>query len=172
MPLIYAHSIEGKSPEDWQTLRDHLSNAAVLAEGFAKKFQSGAWARIAALLHDLGKIAGEFQKKLFKANGLEYEDETSDGSVNHSGAGAAYAEEIFRGPAGRTLAYLIMGHHAGLGVVSSFPPFVTSHNYHLWVRMLFSCLIDADWLITSSRAPHGARGLKREKHPMPHIYRR
>jgi len=206
MKEIYAHSIEGKSPEDWQTLREHLTGAATLAEGFVKKFTSEAWAETAVLLHDLGKISGGFQRKLFTANGLEYEDTKESGSVNHSNAGAAYAEEKYGPIFGRTLAYLIMGHHAGLpdyqsdktgnaaliarmreakenleairkniepyvaglNALSSFPPWVKSCNYHLWVRMLFSCLVDADWLDTE-RVMDSEKHARRSQIELPSI---
>lgn len=32
--------------------------------------------------------------------------------------------------------------------VTKLPPFVKSDNFHFWVRMLFSCLVDADYLDT------------------------
>ncbi len=35
-----------------------------------------------------------------------------------------------------------------LRAVSKPPPFVKRDNFHLWVRMLFSCLVDADYLNT------------------------
>lgn len=41
------------------------------------------------------------------------------------------------------------------------PPFVRAENFHLWARLLFSCLVDADRLDSeefSDRAKHGVRG--------------
>ena len=183
--MIYAHTHPNQPLEYWQSLSEHQLKTATKASGFAELFGSSDWGWNAGYLHDLGKIANGFQKKLYNTNGLEYEDETAS-AVNHSGAGAAYAEEAFKGPIGRTLAYLVMGHHAGLPDYIEdktgnaalrvrmkeakenlneirtdiilfvadlkqpliMPPFVTPCNYHLWVRMLFSCLVDADWLDT------------------------
>ena len=184
----YAHSLEGKSPSEWQPLGEHLENVAKKAEKCAAKFQSADWAWNAAWLHDLGKAADEFQAYLLRENSLddsEY-DGTGHGRVNHSSAGAAFAEEILGPIIGVINAYLAAGHHAGLPDFYSsdtgraalqvrleegkenlsrirsaaeeigkqlqmdikLPSFVKPCNFHFWVRMLFSCLVDADFLDT------------------------
>lgn len=187
----YAHSRPGEPPETWQHLADHLTNVAVLAAKFAAPFSSGDWAWNAGWLHDLGKAAAEFQAYLLRENGLddaEY-DGIGSGRINHSSAGAAFAEERFAQagiPIGHILAYLVAGHHAGLpdwypsdtgnaalqvrlqegranldrirpyevDVASRLRPLVKppagvdSKGFHLWVRMLYSCLVDADFLDT------------------------
>ena len=51
----YAHSREGKSPEDWHRLEDHLKEVAEMARGFADSFSAGERAYLAGLWHDLGK---------------------------------------------------------------------------------------------------------------------
>ncbi|WP_045217721.1 HD domain-containing protein [Desulfonatronovibrio magnus] len=52
---FYAHTVEGKGPEDWQVLEEHLGNVSKLAEKFAGVFNSSDWGRLAGLLHDVGK---------------------------------------------------------------------------------------------------------------------
>jgi hypothetical protein len=37
----YAHSLEGKPPEEWQPLEEHLRNVAKLAKSFASQFGVG-----------------------------------------------------------------------------------------------------------------------------------
>jgi len=184
----YAHSLEDRPPSEWQPLEEHLKNVAEIAERCAAKFQSADWAWNVAWLHDLGKAADEFQAYLLRQNNLddsEY-DGTGHGRVNHSSAGAAFAEEIFGPIIGVVSAYLAAGHHAGLpdfypsdtgraalqirlaegkenlsrirSIAEEFgkqlrreikpPTFVKPDNFHLWVRMLFSCLVDADFLDT------------------------
>jgi len=113
---LYAHSKEGRPLEEWQVLDEHLLNVAKKAAKCASKFQSTDWAWNAAWLHDLGKAADEFQAYLLRSNNLddsEY-DETGHGRINHSSAGAFFAEETLGKITGRTLAYLSAGHHAGM----------------------------------------------------------
>ena len=186
----YAHSLDGRPPEEWQPLEKHLEDVAKKAEASAAKFHSADWAWNAAWLHDIGKAADEFQAYLLRENGLddaEY-DGVGNSRVNHSSAGASFAEEKLGPMVGRTLAYLVAGHHAGLPdwfesdtgraalrirlqegkenlrpirtiaeeltkqlrQVAKPPTFVKTANFHLWVRMLFSCLVDADYLDTES----------------------
>jgi len=45
----YAHSIEGRPPEEWQPLEDHLKNVADMAAEFARPFGGEEWARLASL---------------------------------------------------------------------------------------------------------------------------
>ncbi|MGL4944431.1 MAG: CRISPR-associated helicase Cas3' [Thermoguttaceae bacterium] len=197
----YAHTKKGMPPEQWQLITEHADQTSVRAAEFARPFGSEAWAKIAAILHDLGKYDARFQNKLYKENGFTCPYRVPSG-VNHSGHGAAFAEEKFGKNLGRTLAYLIAGHHAGLpdyqsdrtGTASlvcrmteakdnlnkirqelpqslerletnlKLPRGVTPENYHLWVRMLFSCLVDADWLDTE-RFMNPERFAKRPSFP-------
>ncbi|RPI76687.1 MAG: CRISPR-associated endonuclease Cas3'', partial [Desulfobacteraceae bacterium] len=186
----YAHSKEGCPPEEWQLLEEHLALVAKKASEFAAKFDSADWAWNAGWLHDVGKAADEFQAYLLRENGMddfEY-DLSGKGRVNHSGAGAAFAEEKFGSIIGLSLSYIAAGHHAGLPdwftsdtgnaaltvrleegkhnlkavyeTTREFtnqikplhkpPAFVKPANYHFWVRMLYSCLVDADFLDTEA----------------------
>lgn len=189
----YAHTKkqpDGKpAPQSqWQPLDEHLKNVAKLAAGFADSFGSSAWAHNAGLLHDLGKASQEFQKYLeesAKQNDLDLEV-SGKTRVVHSSQGAVFAEDNL-GRAGRFLAYLVAGHHAGLAdwyaadtggaaladrlakgrplldklrtypeelkkdlkSILNPPAYIKrKEDIHLWVRMLYSCLVDADFLDT------------------------
>jgi CRISPR-associated endonuclease/helicase Cas3 len=186
----YAHSLNGMPQDFWQSLDNHLKEVASMAEAFAAKFDSAAWAYTAGILHDLGKAHPDFQSYLHRQNGLnasEYDDEITGSRVNHSGAGAILAYEKWHNIIGKTLAYLVAGHHAGLPdwfdgadslpmrikneqhisekvrhyarhFIASLPDTLMqpafamqcrNHDataYHMWVRMLYSCLVDADFL--------------------------
>lgn len=56
---FYAHTVENKDPEDWQSLEVHLHNVSELAEKFAGVFNASDWGRLVGLLHDVGKYRPE-----------------------------------------------------------------------------------------------------------------
>jgi CRISPR-associated endonuclease/helicase Cas3 len=93
-------------------LRKHLFKTAERAADFASVFGFRQWGWLAGLWHDLGKYAQAFQDKLRAAAGEEAHLEAK-ARVDHSTAGGLHAVERF-GKAGRLLAYVAAGHHAGL----------------------------------------------------------
>ncbi|MBN2754464.1 MAG: CRISPR-associated helicase Cas3' [Candidatus Goldbacteria bacterium] len=60
----YAHSVQGQSKEKWQLLKDHLTAVADMSRTFAQKFGAGELGYMAGILHDVGKYSAEFQGKL------------------------------------------------------------------------------------------------------------
>jgi len=180
--------------EGWalHALGEHLREAAYRAERYANVVGAGEWARLAGLWHDLGKFAPQFQSMIRHESGYDPEEQIVVGPRNHSTAGALHAVDQL-GTAGRVLAYLIAGHHAGLpdwhgdgnaaaalsirlrdrshldvlphadipadilspGIkpVTRMPGANDDERMlgaHLWLRMLFSCLVDADFLDTEA----------------------
>lgn len=174
-------------------LEEHLRAVGEIAAGFAEEFGASEWARLAGLWHDLGKYSSAFQGYIRRKSGYDPEAhlECSAGRVDHSTAGAQHAVAQY-GVHGRTLAYLIAGHHAGLPdwhtgetggaaltarmddkshlaralaqpvpvEILSQPKPVSpllgkSDGFALWVRMLFSCLVDADFLDTEKFMDEG-----------------
>ncbi|HRH81270.1 MAG TPA: CRISPR-associated helicase Cas3' [Thiobacillaceae bacterium] len=185
-PIAHAARDGGgwRPPHD---LADHLRCVAAQAAGFARGFGS-EWARLAGLWHDLGKYRTRFQNYIRQASGFEADAHIRGeaGKAPHSTAGAMLACDQF-GEAGRVLAYLIAGHHAGLDdwhggletrlalpasrqelneaqaanppadILSpgAFRPDMRAlpggrDGFALWVRMLFSSLVDADFLDTEA----------------------
>jgi|GEM_PF-3480570 len=81
--MHYAHTLEGRPPEDWEALEDHLHLVAEGKEsgfsgaaGFADAFGAHEWGRLLGLWHDLGKYSPEFQAYLRSSNGLVPEKTT------------------------------------------------------------------------------------------------
>ncbi|WP_087718751.1 CRISPR-associated helicase/endonuclease Cas3 [Salinicola salarius] len=62
--MLYAHSTASSDRHDWQTLSDHLETVAKLASQRAERFGMPEAAYAAGLLHDLGKYSHEFQRRL------------------------------------------------------------------------------------------------------------
>jgi len=176
--LCYAHSTEQKNKVDWQLLQDHLLSVGELAAANAAPFGGAGLARVAGLLHDLGKYTSQFQKRLAGEHPR----------MDHATWGARIARERY-GVLGSVLAYGIAGHHAGLanGVNGksrsslrerlqaelhpllpqwqeeiALPEAVAlpdgyqpdrsrgAFQLSLLARMLFSCLVDADFIDTDN----------------------
>lgn len=175
-----------RAPHD---LADHLAGVAALSACHSRKFGAEEWGHLAGLWHDLGKYRPAFQDYIRKKSGFEKANAHIEGAgrVDHSTAGAVHAVDELGEGAGRLLAYLIAGHHAGLPdwngdnaslfqrleaargagflkeVTNQHPPKVILHgkrpesrpkgcatDLHLWLRMLFSSLVDADFLDTEN----------------------
>jgi CRISPR-associated endonuclease/helicase Cas3 len=107
--VYYAHSRKGESKTNWQLLIEHLTRTGDLAEKFGVDAGTSDLARIAGLMHDIGKYSKEFQARL-------------DGSlqkVDHATAGAKEIRALFNKDQNQKyladiLAYCIAGHHTGL----------------------------------------------------------
>ena len=109
----YAHTLEGKPPSEWQTIRAHLDAVADNAASFASVFEAAGWGYLAGAWHDIGKYSKEFQRRLGAPEGDDAHIETKPGRVDHSTAGAQHAHQVL-GDVGKLLAYAIAGHHGGL----------------------------------------------------------
>ena len=99
-------------------LEEHLRAAALLAGRFAELWGASETSSLAALWHDLGKYAAEFQAMIAASDPDAHLEGAPRGPrqrINHSSAGALWAMQRFRGGGfGRLLAYTIAGHHFGL----------------------------------------------------------
>ena len=63
--MNFAHSVDGdKSRKKWETLEAHSDRVAKAAEARAASFGGGELARALGLLHDLGKVKPDFQRRL------------------------------------------------------------------------------------------------------------
>lgn len=199
----FAHSLEGRPPEEWQRLEEHLKNVAKLARQFAEPFGGGAWAELAGLWHDIGKYSTDFQNMLIKSADNNINIETTVGHPDHSTAGAQESNKLFNNGYGKLIAYVIASHHSGLldgksneacldnrlkkkipdystcpdsirkfnSKIKSLPFILSKGNnervafqLQLFIRMLFSCLVDADFLDTEN-AMNKSQSLLRSDYP-------
>ncbi len=163
----YAHSIQGRPHEEWQGLEDHLNQTAELAECFANKFAPG-WGRLAGMWHDAGKYQAAFQKRI--------SDPEAHIKVDHSSVGALIASHSEALPLAFVIAghhggmpdrtelgarlkdkakLLVEAREGGLPKKLEeeiVPPPVNfalqCPQVSLWTRLVFSSLVDADFLDT------------------------
>ncbi|MEJ1978771.1 MAG: CRISPR-associated endonuclease Cas3'' [Acetobacteraceae bacterium] len=108
--IAYAHSLPETDDEAlWESLSIHLMEVAALCAQFATAFGMVGLARLAGLLHDIGKNSVEYQLYI----------RGKAPSPDHSTAGAVEAVRGY-GMAGKMLAFAIAGHHAGLADGSGY----------------------------------------------------
>jgi CRISPR-associated endonuclease/helicase Cas3 len=194
-PPYYAHSGSAADFSDWQTLANHLRNVAERARRYAAAARPNTAAiqdaaKVAGLLHDLGKYRPEFQQYLKgllnKGNPL----------THHKQAGAAKAAAEGSVP----VAFAVYGHHGGIpdktdleagirasagapivaaiwpealadcralgSLPSGEPQFRDRFDADLFTRVLFSCLVDADWSDTGEHERQ-RKNLPAEPFPPP-----
>jgi CRISPR-associated helicase Cas3/CRISPR-associated endonuclease Cas3-HD len=175
--MYYAHTTENSDKHDWQLLQDHLVQVADLCAQFADDFGAGPFAYASGLLHDLGKYSDKFQRRL--EGSLTRVDHSTAGAReavqlfgpaqgrllayiiagHHTGllnfgsveSGlmerlqnaviedySQYKQEILVPPL-KTIPFPIRPISNNIGFSASF-----------FIRMLYSCLVDADSLDTES----------------------
>jgi len=177
LKTTFAHSLNGQPLDKWEPLAKHLAAVGRRAAELAGHFGWAEVARIAGLLHDIGKCSAEFQAYI-RSGG-------AGSGGDHSTAGARVAADLYGKQLGRMLAFVIAGHHAGLAdgpdlIDRRLAPEYRIPAYRGWethcgplpplrelapsralrrgqskgfseaflIRMLFSALVDADSLET------------------------
>lgn len=169
----YAHSREGQPKETWQTLAAHLSGVSRLAREFADRFGAGDWGALAGRLHDVGKYTEAFQRRL-AGDGRPVNHSSAGGKLavdRFKGPGKFLAYAIAGHHAGlpdgrdNDLACLSARLQAAvvpepalaraIGPAPTALPFAqtmgrTGFQCTFFIRMLYSCLVDADFLDTEA----------------------
>ncbi len=155
-----------------QSNDEHQHGVADIAGRFAAQFGMGSYGSVLGLLHDKGKEQADFQTYIRKVSGMCPELIVKN-HPNHAYVGALIAKKYYPRML-PFLAYPIMGHHTGLydypdyesklrlpipsdvdaspcGIDLKLPHFSSTpkpYDFNHVIRMLFSCLVDADFLDT------------------------
>ena len=161
-----------------QTIEEHHLGVSLLAADFAGPFCSEEWAELLGSCHDMGKYNEVFQIYLSIASGMKpgntppKVDHSSVGAIlvhekfpelypplayciagHHSGLPDWFGGLELRLQKMELYKTAISSVDSDILNKSFSPlkkiPFVNMEpEMHLWIRMLFSCLVDADWLDT------------------------
>jgi CRISPR-associated endonuclease/helicase Cas3 len=174
MRTYYAHSTDTTDKSDWQHLSVHLLNVAKLAESFADAFNAGRWGRYAGLLHDSGKATESFIGRLEgKSQRVDHSTFGARLARDKTGRLGLLLSYVIAGHHGgipdggdqetelhfrlkykkipsdiELLPEVYIGDDLDLPIKLSKERAVFSLS--LFTRMIFSCLVDADFLDTEA----------------------
>ncbi|RKI67504.1 CRISPR-associated helicase Cas3' [bacterium 1xD42-67] len=166
-----AHTSEDKRE---QTIQEHLDGTADLCAGFAAAFGAEGQGRLAGLAHDLGKYSAAFQRRL--RGSTEHVDHATAGAAECCRLGQSSAAFAVAGHHGGLPDGGGQGDHwedktfcgrmkrAALGKLEPYeawqdeielplvpqPAFSGRSEEMFFTRMLYSCLVDADFLDTET----------------------
>ncbi len=175
---MFAHSLDNRPPSEWEPLEHHLAAVGQRAAGFAAAFGCDVLADVIGRLHDIGKASAEFQAYIASSRDTEARgpDHSTAGAREaqrrYPRLGRVMAFAIAGHHAGladfKSLArrlnqseYVIKAYNGWERYAGSFPdheaalapktPLKPGHSGFseaFLIRMLFSCLVDADFLET------------------------
>lgn len=177
--IYFAHTLSDTTEDHWQGLRDHLLAVGAGARSRADKFGAGVWGEAAGLLHDIGKYSNEYQARL-RGDPARVDHSTAGSQIarQHYGvAGNLIAGPVAghhaglangtgtgeRTPLSVRLTSTVPDYSAWDGEIA-LPaltlPHLTPHptagrdriglQLATFSRMIFGCLVDADWTDTSA----------------------
>lgn len=167
--IFFAHISEDK--ERTQTVKEHLQGTAELAEAFARPFGGGEQAKLAGKLHDIGKYSREFQHRL--EGGPKVDHSTAGGKeafqlrqleaafavMGHHGGLPDYGGKNDTGDTSTLYGRQqkkVPDYSAWKQEIALSPARRPSHipldnlSEAFYIRMLYSCLVDADYLDTEA----------------------
>ena len=167
---VFLAHIAGDGRE--QTVDDHLEGTARRSAAFAAEFGSEDFGRLVGLAHDIGKTTAAFQRRL-KENGPKVDHATAGAIecarigawmsaccvIGHHGGLPDYGNPDVDMPGDATFCGRLKkgvqrpqppcGWSGQLPACSPEPDFRNDgYRLSLWTRMLYSCLVDADYLDT------------------------
>lgn len=170
MQDYWAHTRD--NDDTLQRLSDHLQNTAELASRFAAEFNASELGRIIGLLHDIGKYSKEFQNRILN-NGPKVDHSTAGAQVcmnkrsmtaamciaGHHGELRNLGNPKNNAEQGTLFARInkknipdYSAYTTEITIPEIFPtypyPVTDKKHQYLLIRMLYSALVDADYLDT------------------------
>lgn len=169
----YAHSTESADKADWQPLEEHLNNVADLSATFADVFGAREWGRCAGFFHDSGKATAAFQHRL-EGSPQRVDHSTFGAKMANKYSGrlgillayiiAGHHGGLANGGEQKGQLHHRLKHKSIPEDAHLLPGFQCDHELKLpfsltrgkagffslsfFTRMIFSCLVDADFLDT------------------------
>lgn len=157
-----------------QLLKDHLQGTAILAEKLAGKFGNADWGYFCGMLHDIGKYSDEFQRKIQEGINLRVDHSTAGAQVcsqlegcyqfvsyciagHHAGLpdyGRKGVNSTLRDRLEKKVCdYSEYKMEISVPSIQSVPFDIHNvmnpdYSMSVFIRMLYSCLVDADFLDT------------------------
>lgn len=194
---IISHIKFDEETNTWsiQTNREHQEGVAALASGFAGEFNMSEWGYALGLLHDKGKEQRTFQQHIMKESGYA-PNTVVKGNSDHAYVGALISKKVFAKPPYYMLMdNILMGYHRGLydgdekdekmkmsipkdisidpvNVTLVAPKAGKAKDIHHVIRMLYSCLVDADYLDTERFMIPDQSLIRGGKHTIPQLLER
>lgn len=164
-----------------QSVKDHLQGTADLAEEFAAKFGKADWGYCCGMLHDIGKYSQEFQRKIHENLNIQVDHSTAGAKVcnelggyywlltyciagHHAGLPDLGRKGLPSSLLGR-LEKMLCDYSAFEKEIKisqiTTPPITMDPEkdphfaLSVFIRMLYSCLVDADFLDTERFMSNG-----------------
>lgn len=173
--------IAHKDKERVQTLKEHLLGTAKLAGEFAAKFSKEEWGYCCGLLHDIGKYSKEFQKKIWGDTDDKVDHSTAGAKEcfekgglyfllsyciagHHAGlpdfGDRAIPSTLCNRLNKKIYDYQMYSSEITIPQLTTEPIEVSREKnmefaLSMFIRMLYSCLVDADFLDTESFMKNG-----------------
>ena len=176
--------IAHKENDREQTVKEHLLETAQLTEKFAEKFGKKEWGYCCGMLHDIGKYSNEFQRKITGDTEERVDHSTAGAQLcnelggyyqilsyciagHHAGLPDYGNTAINTSLCGRlskkVCSYQSYKKELEIPILQT-DPIVMKENSNMdfalgtFIRMLYSCLVDADFLDTETFMKNGRTG--------------
>ena len=188
MKTYISHLYQDKKDGHWviQSNEEHTKGVAERASRFANEFSMASWGKILGMLHDKGKESNAFQQHIKKESGYEPEAKVI-GDYHHAYVGGIIARKLYGKSADNLFVNQIISHHSGLhdsdelseSLNKNIPIEVNqdiekfqlnkitlkleASDFHHLSRMLYSCLVDADYLDTEAFMDEKSSLLRKQK---------